>query len=236
MRTLLLITLTALASLTARADQIEVTFKVTPEFNDFLLNFSVTNNIGVGVEIWSFGVNISSGQDIPSFGVPLGWADAGPGVPYNNNWTTDPVGPNTILFGEMLSGFIARDNDSVAPLRSAFFTLAVPVQLTIGPGTIDWIALTIDDTGKSRSMTGTASSVAPVPEPSGLMLLCAGLAMLGLARLRTPPVAFFHGKNRPVYSQLTGVPLSRSSTQHVDAPIPLILSVSTLCRWRSISL
>jgi hypothetical protein len=154
----------------ALADPIDVTFTVTPEFSDFLLNFSVTNNIGVGVEIWSFGVNISSGSDIPSFGVPLGWADAGSGVPYNNNWTTDPVGPNTILFGETLSGFIARDSDSVAP----------------GPDTIDWIALTIDDAGNRGSMTGTASSVTPVPEPSGLMLLCTGLGMLGIARLRRP--------------------------------------------------
>jgi len=174
------------APVDALADPIDVTFTVTPEFNDFLLNFSVTNNIGAGQKIWSFGVYISSGQDIPRFGVPLGWADAGPGVPYNNNWTTDPAGPNTILFGETLSGFIARDNGSVAPPSSAFFTLAAPAQLTIGPDTIDWIALTIDDTGNRGSMTGTASNVAPVPEPSSLLLLCTGLGMLGIARLRRP--------------------------------------------------
>jgi hypothetical protein len=168
------------------AGPIDVTFTVTPEFNDFLLNFSVTNNIGAGDQIWFFGVNISSGSDIPSFGVPLGWADVGSGVPYNNNWMTNPVGPNTILFGQTLSGFIARDNDSVAPPSNALFALGAPAQLTIGPDTIDWIAYTVDDTGHGGSMTGTASNVTPVPEPSGLMLLCTGLGMLGITRLRRP--------------------------------------------------
>jgi hypothetical protein len=168
----------------ALADPIDVTFTATPEFSDLLLNFSVTNNIGVGVEIWSFGVNISSGSDIPSFGVPLGWADAGSGVPYNNNWTTDPEGPNTILFGETLSGFIARDSDWSPPSGDSIM-LVVPAWLADGPDTIDWIAFTIDASGNSGSMTGTASNAATVPEPSSLMLLSAGLAILGIRSRRT---------------------------------------------------
>lgn len=166
------------------AGPIDVTFYATPEFSDLLLNFSVTNNVGTDVKIWSFGVYISSGQDIPSFGIPPGWADAGPGTPYNNNWTTDPSGPHTILFGETLSGFIARDSDWSPP--SGDFTLSLPAWLADGPDTIDWIALTIDDAGKTGSITGTASNVAPVPEPSSLILLCAGLGMLGIIRLRRP--------------------------------------------------
>jgi hypothetical protein len=169
----------------ALAGPIDVTFVATPEFSDLLLNFSVTNNIGAGVEIWSFGVSISSGQDIPSFGIPPGWADAGPGIPYNNNWTTDPTGPYTILFGETLGGFIARDSDW-SPPSGDFFTLVAPTWLADGPDTIDWIALTIDGTGNRGSMTGTASNEASVPEPSSLMMLCAGLGMLGITRLRCP--------------------------------------------------
>jgi hypothetical protein len=119
----------------ALSSPIDVTFTATPEFNDFLLHFSVTNNIGAGEEICWFGVFISSGSDIPSSGIPTGWVDAGGGTSYNNNWSTDPSGPSTIGFGDTLSGFTARDNDSVTP-----------------PLVIDWIAVTVS----GQTFTGTA--------------------------------------------------------------------------------
>jgi len=121
---------------------IDVSFTVTPEFNDFLLDFSVTNNIGPGEEIYWFGVFLESGSDIPSFGIPTGWADAGGGATYNNNWSTDPAGPYTIVFGNTLTGFIARDNSSTDP-----------------PQLMDWIALTVS----GETFTGTAMQAAPVP-------------------------------------------------------------------------
>jgi hypothetical protein len=117
-----------------------VTFTVTPEFSDFLLGFSVTNNLGPVDEIYWFGVFIESGSDIPSFGTPTGWADAGGGAPYNNNWSTDPAGPYTIGSGDTLTGFIARDNSSTDP-----------------PLLVDWIALTVN----GETFTGTAMQAAP---------------------------------------------------------------------------
>lgn len=112
-----------------------MTFTATPEFSDFLLNFSVTNNLGPGDEVYRFGVFLESGSDIPSFGVPTGWTDAGGGALYNNNWSTDPSGPYTIASGDTLSGFIARDNSSVDP-----------------PQVVGWTALT----ASGQTFTGSA--------------------------------------------------------------------------------
>lgn len=130
--------------ITALSSPVGVTFTVAQEFNDFLLEFSLTNNIAAGEEIYWFGVLIQSGSDIPSFGVPAGWVDAGGGTNYNNNWSTDPAGQSTIGFGETLAGFIARDNGSATP-----------------PLVIDWIAMTVS----GQTFTGTAvnSTFAPGP-------------------------------------------------------------------------
>jgi hypothetical protein len=112
-----------------------VTFTAAPEFNDFLLHFSVTSNLGPGDASYRFGVFLESGSDIPSFGIPTGWADAGGGALYNNNWSTDPSGPYTITSGNTLSGFIARDNGSVDP-----------------PEAVGWTALT----ASGQTFTGSA--------------------------------------------------------------------------------
>jgi hypothetical protein len=120
-----------LLSATASAEPI-VNYSLTGESGNWLLDFAVTNTLGVeGLGIYFFGVRLPEHDPLAS---PTGWDSevsrewtntnlGGSSTLYNNNWITNPGG-NDIDMGATPSGFAARVTSTAQPTSVQWFSFA----------------------------------------------------------------------------------------------------------------
>jgi hypothetical protein len=165
-----------LLSATASAEPI-VQYSLTGESGDWLLDFSVTNALGVdGLGIYFFGVRLPERDIVAS---PTGWDSepwpawtntdyGGSSTLYNNNWI------NLTLFdigaGATLSGFAARVTSMAEPTSVAWFAFAHGTD----DGSIRYEGSDHFGRAENPGFEGVAS---PTPEPASVLLAATGLAI-----------------------------------------------------------
>lgn len=140
--------LTALFAFRASADPVGVTYTVSGSSGAWILDFSVTNDLNVGQDVYLFGVSLPA-QDIVAS--PTGWTNCsigpcfsgttfnpgvplpsginlnGPNVTFNNYWH-EPLGTSSsdaIASGETLSGFEVEVNSILPPTSVEWFATGV---------------------------------------------------------------------------------------------------------------
>jgi hypothetical protein len=137
--------LVALSAARVSADPVGVSYTVSGSSGAWILDFSVTNNLNAGQDVYLFGVSLPSQDKV---GSPSGWGDCpgvctmgtlntgsplanginlnGPNVTFNNIWH-EPVGSNpsdAIASGDTLSGFEAEVNSILPPTSVEWFAIA----------------------------------------------------------------------------------------------------------------
>lgn len=185
-----------------------MTYTVSGSANDWILDFSVTNNLNQGQVVYFFGV-LLPGQAIvgspagsvncasqcttttfdPATNVPAGVTDNGPNLTYNDLWLSHGSQStlDQIPAGSTLSGYEVEDT-SVLP-----------------PSSVDWFAYAFDSTNGNAPYTGGGNFIysgdcvdafgatyteqeqfnpgfagvaTPTPEPPTSALLLLGLGLL----------------------------------------------------------
>ncbi len=126
----------------AQASAVDVRYTVSGSAGAWLYDFSFTNNIGGGNEIYSVGVRLNVLNHSPGF--PLGWSIGSPGganwfnnggsnTNYNNTWVTCLTASCPINFvapeadinpGETTSGFKVLDIGATALTNVSWYALA----------------------------------------------------------------------------------------------------------------
>lgn len=195
----------ALAGARAFADPVGVSYTVTGSSGAWILDFSVTNNLNAGQDVYLFGVLLPA-QDITNNPAdyqnclngctqttfnPSG--DGGPNLTYNNLWHIIPGNnlANAITFGTTLSGFEAEVTSLTAPTSVDWFAYGLDATANgtapyIGGGNFN-AGLNIAGFVSPEENPGFdgVAGVVTAPEPSALLFLAAGLiALVGLSRRR----------------------------------------------------
>src|SRR5687767_4394935 len=105
----ILLTLTSLAFANLLSAAPVVSYTATGSSGDYMLDFSVTNNLNAGQDIYFFGVELSA-RDIvgsPTGFDPNAWNTWTVGLTsHNNTWLSSPY--SGIEVGETQSGFIVH--------------------------------------------------------------------------------------------------------------------------------
>lgn len=177
---LLMLTLAFLfvaATSRAWAAPVSVSFTTSGTSGNYILDFSVTNNMLAWPSqgIYFFGVSLSA-RDIvgsPGFFNPNSWITwsnvpyGGSSTVYNNNW----IGGPAILPGNTLSGFQVHITDLVAPTTVPWFAFSAanfftPADYYTGPG-----AFYYGGGGYNPGFEGGGLAATAVPEPASLSLL-----------------------------------------------------------------
>lgn len=173
----------------AQAAPVDVGFTVSGSAGNWLLDFSVTNNLGNTNDVYFFGVRLPT-QNVAgtpagfsSTLVPTPWnnsASGGSSIDYNNVWISilGPTGSH-ILPGQTLSGFQAIDTDLSAPTGINWFAYASGGS---PDGNCDF-ECSPDAGGYFPGFEGVAA-VASTPIPAALPLLATALGGLGFAGWR----------------------------------------------------
>ncbi len=142
------------ASASAFAGPVGVTYTVSGSSGDWILDFSVTNNINSGQVVYGFGI-VAPTHDVTS--VPTGWQDCnggctstsnnfsgigGPNITFNDIFHISPSSSNAIPFGDTLSGFQAVFNTVSAPTSIEWYAFGVDLSLltsSSGSGTSPYL-------------------------------------------------------------------------------------------------
>lgn len=191
----LLFIVAGLLAASASADPIDVTYTVSGSSGDWILDFSVTNNLNAGQDVYIFGVLLPTTDILAS---PSQWVnpatfnpdvDGGPNVTFNNIWhlPVSTVGyTNAIAAGNTLSGFEAVDTSAAPPSFVEWY--AYSADSTSG-GTAPYTGggnfnagFILEGFASPEENPGFIGTATPTPEPSLLLMFGAGL--LGLPFLR----------------------------------------------------
>ncbi|MFZ0467070.1 MAG: hypothetical protein WA681_09315, partial [Candidatus Acidiferrales bacterium] len=135
----------------AAAGPIGVTYTVSGSSGDWVVNFSVTNNINAGQVVYGFGI-VAPTQDITN--LPTGWQDCnggcttttnnfsgigGPNITFNDIFHTSAGSSDVILFGDTLSGFQAVFNTVSAPTSIEWYAFGLDLSVLSGSGTSPYL-------------------------------------------------------------------------------------------------
>jgi hypothetical protein len=163
---------------TASAEPI-VNYSLTGESGNWLLDFSVTNTLGVErLGIYFFGVRLPEHDPLAS---PTGWdserwpewmntPSGGSSTLYNNNWITTPSsngGNDDIAMGATLSGFAVRVTSIAEPTSVQWFSFAYG-------GGARYEGSDHFNRAENPGFEGVAS---PTPEPASVVLTATGLGI-----------------------------------------------------------
>jgi hypothetical protein len=188
-----------------RADAVGVSYTVSGSSGAWILDFSVTNNVNAGQDVYFFGVLLPT-QDI--VGSPTGFVNCasgcttttwnpsdhfgGPDLTYNNLWLNGHSTP--VLFGNTLSGFDVGVSSAIAPTSVEWFAYAFDAtpDLTspyLGGENFSYTGDCIDTFGETCAQqdqfnpgfanVASEAAATATPEPSSLFLLTTGLLGLG---------------------------------------------------------
>lgn len=181
-RSLLLAAAIALPSASAAAQPVQVSYTTSGSAGNWLLDFSVFNNIPLASQgLYFFGVFLGA---VDVQGSPSGfqqWSGGAPwdnvtGILYDNNWFDGSF--NGLPSGTTTNGFVARVTTAAAPTS------------------VQWFAYSFSQTGEAynapdalyggvnpgfEGVARTSSVPVPVPEPASLALLVAGMGALAIS-------------------------------------------------------
>src|ERR1700737_3929024 len=180
----------------ANGNPVDVSFTASGSAGNWLLDFSITNNLGDTNDIYLFGVRLSARNEL---GTPTGWDPnslpgginwsiyGGSNTNYHNIWFTGPAasGPArhpivVVAPGQTLGGFQVADSDLTLPSDVSWFAVASGGHYT-GPGCSFICGAPFDNPGFEGL---AAASVSGVPEPSTWAMMILGFAGLGFMGYR----------------------------------------------------
>jgi hypothetical protein len=170
----------------AHAAPVDVSYTVSGSAGNWLLDFSVTNNLGNTNDLYIFGVQLPAhnpvGDPEPQFSAfNSNWSNAaygGSSIDYNNNWISNNPALVNIAPGQTLSGFQATVTDLSAPSTVNWFALAL---FGTDDGNCGFnCVLTPQSPTWNPGFEGSAVvAVAATPVPATLPLLASALGGLG---------------------------------------------------------
>ena len=172
----------ALAAVTSRAAPVEVSYTVSGSTGDWLLDFSVANNLNpapANMSLYFFGVLLSAPDIVgsPAGYDPTIWPswntqpDGGSDTNYNNNWIN--LNFDTLFPGETLSGFEVHSTDGLAPTNVPWFAYGYAFEAEYTGGG------NFSRNGNPGFEGVALQAESQIPEPASLTLVGLTLAALG---------------------------------------------------------
>ena len=173
------------------ANPIDVTYTVTGNSGNYVLDFTVTNNMTAfpSEDIYFFGVYLPNGSVNDS---PTGYDPAF--YPTWNNSSPVNYGGSNIVYNNVWIDFRANHFPGSASATS-LSGFKVGISDTDIPSTVNWFAFasgSVVYTGGGNFSPGIGErnpgfegiAAFTVPEPATLTLICGGIAFIGVGQLR----------------------------------------------------